>query len=242
MPKPSKQDDPAAEAAAVRKHLEDLRVAAEPAALARSDELMAEFRDHHERDVAGYRFECRRWGDFLSLFIERNGRKLGPWAREWGRQTFATSVNVGATTSIRLAVGHGPDTEGKVGWTAYARADEGGGCVSWDGFNWPPKGYHLEVDAELPYIPRLDLFEIRERPAADPTMHCGNTMYVQSWTTLRETTAPFARPAKDDRILFEGIGATVFAPAGLGQGVLDLILSTIGDYADERDARRRERP
>jgi hypothetical protein len=55
-------------------------------------------------DNAGYSFEAKRWGDFLSIFMSRQGTK------------YATSLNLGKTTEITLLEGHPPDLNGSLSY------------------------------------------------------------------------------------------------------------------------------
>lgn len=185
-----------------RAELAALARAEEPAVLARAHERAAAFAVAYERDLAAYKFECRRWGDFLALFIERanpNHERGEPAAV----LTCATAVNLRDTRELRLDEGHGPDDEGVVCyyWNTVGGSDRL--CVA----AWPPAGSY----------PRLFALDDPDR---------GYLSYGPD-NMVDYKTSNYPRPAGDDRIRFEGIGGTLYAPAGRGAEVRDVILREI---------------
>lgn len=215
----------------VAEELKALAIAEEPEALDRADELMASFEAEFARDTAEYRFECRRWGDFLSLFI---ARPVYSWRSEVPTvETYATAVNLRETREIKLLCGRAPDRDGELEYMANWTSDNrdavatGTGC----GTSPAPKGYHYVVSPEYPRIPGRSLFSLDVRADRD----CGMVMHHHE-EKPRHRTPNYPRPAEDDRIRFEGIDATVYAPAGRGQEIHETILQEIGDYSESLPA------
>lgn len=79
--KPSENVDlNATEREAARAEVEALRQAEEAKAMAALPGLYEEAKAAHAQDVAAYSFECRRWGDYLTVFVSRLG---GAWLAAW---------------------------------------------------------------------------------------------------------------------------------------------------------------
>ncbi len=196
--------------------LERAAIAAEPAVLAKIPAENAANEDEHRRQVSGYKFECRRYGDFLTLFMER---PVKGWREaEFHQNRLATSVNIAATREIRLTAGHAPDFNGFVLYHVY-------GCyvVMPDGTRKETQPVHPEYATANDA--RRTLFSLDEKR--------DDTHYFSSGRDHTDhRTANFPRPAADDSIRFEGIGATVYAPFGCGQAVCDAILKEIEAYRE----------
>lgn len=200
------KEETSAERAAREAAYERAAIAAEPGVLARIPAEQAANEDEHRRQVAGFSFECRRFGDFLTLFIERMEQKL------------ATSVNIAATREIRLYPGHAPDFNGQVLYrlsSTYVVNDDGTRDDE-EHKVWPD--YITSAHA------RRQLFALDEKREDR-----NNFMYSGPRHTGHRT-ANFPRPAEDDSIRFEGIGATLYAPFGCGQAAHDAILKEIEAY------------
>lgn len=199
-----------ADAEGVAAELEELRRRAETEALQKADDVLRQAEAAHASDAAGYRIECRRWGDFLSLFIERGGRKL------------VEAVNLGRTTSLRLGLGALPNRDGVLEYSVSMDSDSG---RSWGGVpNRPaPKGYRYNVYAAYPSFNW-------ERPmyrVDDPPSDRGSLYFNSHESDRLARTTNYPQAAKDDHIRFAGIGGTLYTPAGIGRGVLDAILREI---------------
>lgn len=193
-----------------RAELDEEARAAEPDALAKADALLVEAIAEHEKDAASYRFECRRWGDFLSLFIGRTThRGVGDW-RGWQQvyspETYATSINIRETREIRLDRGNEPDRNGRLEY--YVSHSVGDNRV-------------------MPSYPRPQMQ--RHLFLLDPPPRPESEGLIYSCPDIgpRYATPNYPRVAGDDQIRFEGVGATLFVPAGLGQKVYDQILQEI---------------
>ncbi len=203
--------------------------AAEADALARLPALMDEARKAHADDAAAYSFECKRWGDFLSLFIRRIGRN---WMEnEASAKQFATSVNLSQVRDIRLVEGHAVDQNGVLEYGCKIVVGSGYSFVTHPLPKRARKGERYEVAPLLPGIePGGAMFELREKGGARSLAYCE----IDDDAPLRETKG-FLRPASDDRVVFSGIDATVLAPFGRGQEVLDAILAEIERGAPPAD-------
>lgn len=183
--------------------------AKEPEVLARIPAEMALNEADHKRQVAGYKFECRRYGDFLALFMERPVA-AGNEGFSQGRLT--TSVNIAATRELRLNAGRAPDLDGVVRYHVY------------DGKGDARPDYIYCINTAPPLF-SLDIIVTRDSD---------NCHYYEERSHASYRTLHFPRPAADDRIRFEGIGATIFAPFGCGQAVYDAILKEIEVYREGR--------
>lgn len=208
--------------------IEALAVTAEIEASAKADALLAEAIAEHERDCGGYKFECRRWGDFLSLFVERLVIEWGHEPRAYAAKTYATSVNIRETRELKLIEGNAPDSNGKLEYHVNLRSDDGSssGWGTGHGRFPAPKGHHYFVWANYPTTtPTRSLFALDPRPESNERR--GMFMGMNDYKPQRRTPN-YPRAAGDDRIRFEGIGATLFAPAGHGRAVYEKILREIG--------------
>ncbi len=212
--------------------LEQLAREAEADALSKADEIFAKAAAEHERQTAGYRFECRRWGDFLSVFMERQANEgpHHPW-EDAPQIKLSSSINIGKSTEIRLVEGHCFDRRGEVG---YGYSMEKIGADGWEGSiiggtgfgrGGPAKGYHYKVTPHLSYIPKArELISVAAPPQQD--RHSGMVFHDESYS-IQYKTENYPRAAKDDEIRFIGIGTTIYAPAGKGRAVYDSILAEI---------------
>lgn len=212
------REDDGAEREARHAALERAAIAAEPGVLAKIPAEYAANEDEHRRQVSGYKFECRRYGDFLTLFMER---PVKDWREtEFSQRKMSTSVNIAATREIRLTAGHAPDFNGVVGYRIN-------GCyiILPDGTrkeDEPVRAEYATADGTHRQLIALD-------EKRDGESHWG---YRSGREHTNHCTMNFPRPAADDSIRFEGIGATVYAPFGLGQAVYDAILKEIEAYRD----------
>lgn len=195
---------------------------AEAEALAEKDALLANATARHDRDVAGYKFDCRRWGDFLSLFVER--LELGWETEEYRPRTYATSVNIRETKELRLDEGHAPDVAGILKYYICLKRDDGNGSICGGGWERQPapEGCHYYVWPDYPTPPARSMFRL-DAPD-EPYMNWEDDH-------PRYSTPNFVRFAADDVIRFEGVGASLFAPAGCGKAVYEKILREIGDHS-----------
>jgi hypothetical protein len=211
--------------------LERLAREGEPEALTKSAAIFAEAQAEHARDVAGFRFECRRWGTFMSLSAARMANPAEPNNRlfyiERPERSYSTSLNLLNVTAIRLIRGHLPDKEGQLRYAYNLKADDEkvGTHVGGTGFGnyLPSTGYRWVVFPRLPEVPySRPLFHLP--PAKQKRDKDGIVIWDSETYEIQHATEGFARPAEDDVILFEGIEARLFVPAGEGERVYESIL------------------
>lgn len=200
-----------------RERVEALAVEAEIAALREAPAKLAGYRADHKKDAASYRFDCRRHGDFLAVFVERAGEKG------------AGTINLGRTSQFRLVKGRAPDNGGTLRYELEAEKEPGA----------PERAYAIvqsdvygSIKAPLPGT-RYAVRPAREWPhrramvaegeeSADPRL-----MLWSEKPRVFHTTPNYPREARDDRIEFCGLNIRIHAPAGKGQAVLDRIHAEI---------------
>jgi hypothetical protein len=210
-----KRERHARERAETNTLLERLAEEATPDVMAEQPALLAKYREAHEADSRSFSIDCRRHGDFLALFIERGGKKL------------VTSINLGASREIRLETGHAPDQDGETAFRFSAERDDGGAMVGGTNFgNYPAgAGYSWVVRPSHPWLPHERPLLIFDEPRQSDG---GGMMWGGEAYEIRHRASPTARPAKDDRIRFEGVAATLFVPSGHGERVWTDLLAEIG--------------
>lgn len=194
--------------------LEDQAREAEPALLARADGLRAEYVAEHERQVAGYSFDCKRFGDFLTLYIKRMGNPEKPayvtdnYNSGLPIRVFSTTINLGLTLGITLVAGHGPDDAAQIGY--YVRTD------------YDTKPYTETVVPNVMGAPYdRSLFYLPE--PVPPNQNSFQGTWSSDRRGIQYKTENFPQAAKDDEIKFAGLNATIFVPAGLGDAVYERI-------------------
>lgn len=204
----------------VREELIALAKAKEPEVLARADDLFATFAEEHERQTRGYSFDCRRWGDFLSVFIERAGNRP---SHEGGTAAtkLSTTLNIASTRQIRPVDGRCFDRRGTVSYSPWVASDDSGRGRWWhDG---------IEMQRRTPAERYVVEAHFEKAPPSRPMTGPGKISedHYGFGRTVGYVTPNFPRPAKDDEINFVGIKTTIYAPAGLGACVLASILAEI---------------
>lgn len=191
--------------------------------LAEAPHILAEMVARHERDVAAYSFECRRFGDFLTVFLERG--RIKDWGSEWQVEKFSTGINIGRTKTIRLENGNAPDEKGRVMYRAHLRAKGGGGTsYCWPGPPMPDENYERAVNPDWRFCRRWarngDFVTIVDREDK------GHSQYWEE-SLARHVTENFPRDASDDHVHFYGADISINAPAGLGGSVLEKVMAAI---------------
>lgn len=202
-----------------RRNLAHLAKLAEPDALARADDIMRDLREAHEADVAEYRFECRRHGDFLALFMTRvQPNRSAP-------DRLVVSLNLKSVRSVSLARGHEPDRAGVLFYRAWARSADGKMTSSVDGISSPRTEQQIRDGATVFAAPEYPACGSREMvrdlrsEGRGPHGHPGSCGFL---------TMGYPRPAMDDAVVFSGLDMAVQAPAGMGLGVFDKIMACVG--------------
>jgi len=206
---------------------ERLAKAEEVAVLAEAPAILARMVAEHERDVAAYSFECRRFGDFLTVFIERGEAS---WKSEWEVEKFSTSINLGRTNTIQMQDGNVPDECGRVVYrTGLLAKDGSGGASVWPGPPIPDENWVRDVtpdwDPDRHRKARRGFVTIVD-PKEGQVIYGGDSI-------ARHVTPNFPRAAADDRIHFHGADIAINVPAGLGKSVLEKVMAAIAAGAPD---------
>lgn len=181
-------------------YLETMAREAEPAVLAKKGDLFSESSAEWMKDRESYKFECRRFGDFLTVFIER-----------------------GANPDLNGVVGYYASTpysdEEKVG------AKE----LEWtDSYEKKSRTSFFKISPEMPYIPKSGRQVFMLDPPPSTQSSGGMMMYSSGGPTRTKfKTDNYVRMAEDDQIRFQGTNASIYVPAGLGQKIYDQIMKEI---------------
>jgi hypothetical protein len=191
---------------------------AEKEVLASYDLWLVRARSEHKLQSYGFLFECTRWGNFLNLRVMRGGNPDG-------KRRFATTINMGLVTEIRLVEGHPADTEGKVDYQLRI------------GATW-----YVDSLVNISDVTERSFFYSSQPPIPMGGQHSingsggyagggGAAGHFHGYPTITvgpspapivHTTTPFPRFAYDDYIEFVGVGR-LYTPAGLGAAVLEQI-------------------
>lgn len=209
--------------------LEALAIAADPETARLNDEMFVAYVTDHQRQYDGWSFRCTRWGDFLTLFIERQGQpEMSGYIYLTVKKLFSTSLNISSTREIRLETGHGPDQKREVSYAYEQRSDSDGGYISATRLT---KGGHFVVTPKgcAPIQPAP--FVVHDAPPDISNYFA--TYYDHPPYQIQHTFPNGARPAADDRICFEGIGMTLYAPFGRGSSTYDAIMAAIKEGKPE---------
>lgn len=190
--------------------LRDDAAALIPEIIAGREQKLAEFQRRHEADKASYRFDCRRHGDFLALFITRPST-----SKTTVQGKLVTAVNLGASRLITPAYGRLPDMQGTV---TFQQTWSNGATVK-------------AVYEEVAWIQMVSI----ETPPQQVPQHMPSQMWGHQHDPLGTIVVKDCpRAALDDSIHFVGPGVTLLMSAGLADSVFETILMEIGDTQQER--------
>lgn len=164
----------------------------------------------HADDSALYAFECRRYGDFLTLYASRLSKDGAP-------AKFSTGLNLLLVTEINLITGTAPGHEVEMEWHFYYHKGDGSRHAS-SPLRMPRDGEKL-----VAYSWNNPSHAIRGRPLYAQPNKLDDRGFMNYPETFRSGLMP--TPAKDDEVRFLGIGSALLVPFGKGQQVLDAILS-----------------
>lgn len=173
-------------------------------------ELMDRYRREHDEDVAAFRFSCHRHGDFLAIEVTR------------GEEKFATAVNLKDYADIRPITGSPPAEDALVSYYISHVSLDGTHNVASVPIGRAGPGWKLVAHPHREW--QLGCDRIFETDAEARGTYTTNGF--SNTALYRTTDAP--RPARDDRIRFNGAGATLSVPHTLGQKVYEDILSALG--------------
>jgi len=208
--------------------LEQIASEAVPEANAKQDEWLSQYVARHEEDVYGWAFDCKKHGDFLSVFITRasNAEAKQFWTHNPVR--FSTTINLAACRQIILKCGHAPARGGSIKFSyRLAHGDKGSMTIGGTGhgcYKAPEGSKWVVLPPEMVSHYSRPLMYFAE-PPSDKYGNCINMS--DSEYKIKTKVENAARPAADDRIEFEGLRATLFIPATLGQQVHERILKEL---------------
>jgi hypothetical protein len=184
--------------------------AALPALLDRRQEFVDAAIAEHSADTAAYDFECRRHGDFLTVFATRLDHKSAP-------AKFSTAINLLNVIEIRLIAGSAPATNLDVYWSFHYEREGGG--YSCSPLHLPADGEALKAHS---WVRAASPGRRAYVEPPKPDKHGGMVHYGYD-SDSRRGLMPM--PAEDDEVRFLGIGSALLVPFGQGQAVLDAILA-----------------
>lgn len=201
--------------------LESLAQAQVPVCQGQQPAWLARYVEDHEKDVAAYSFDCKKHGDFLTLFVTRLMRNW--WANSIELEKLSTSINLAKCKEIKLIHGHLPDLLGEGKFT-FRMHTPGGGWSSGtgDGNYKAPEGYQWVVSPPEYRDPYRSIFHL----ASDEQSQRGENYFHDNSYEITTIIPKAARSAADDKISFAGVGV-LDIPAGLGEKVNARILSEL---------------
>lgn len=190
-------------------------------------EKIAKYRADHRKDVAAFKFECKRHGDFLALFVTRI--QMVDWQGTTALVPTAHMINLGKANGVTFEPGRAPDMKGAVKYRVSWEPDSiPGGDTSrvYYGFDNSPmrapvKGHHLVA---YPSYDGVSYGQGTFGTALVDTTPPKNTGggYGGSRgdsTSALHTTANYPRPPQNDVIDFGAAYTALHVPAGLGATV-----------------------
>lgn len=222
----SVKTDPTSDADRMRRaedkyaHIEKLASDRQAELLAKKDEEFALMVKLHNEDVAGYKFKCERWGNFLSLSIARLANPIPhddyDKERFWP-QHYSGALNLDLIRRIEFREGRPPDTARTIYYSFYK--DPHGEIILYGSDSPANKGGPI-IRAISPDHPAGANFSrgllIGEKPYA-----------------IKIKTPDMPRPALDDEIRLIGIDTMLHAPAGMGAEIYKQLLLATGKDAAE---------
>lgn len=217
-----------------------------PALLARKDAIAQAYMLAHAADIAAYKFACSRKGDFLTLDMTRRAERapsvLDADQSRIGPVRTTTSINLAHVTSIDLTAGKPLRNEPQM-WQFRNRTPGGG--LTWSSNGVDPE-YPIEASVSTEATDFHYAYFPPPRPVEPHQWHNGSgggggmTYYAPQDSRAapgdRWTIPDFPQEATDDCIRLAGLGATILTPQGLGQAVLDQIMTAIREGYAPNDA------
>lgn len=170
--------------------------------------LFEKYKADHEKDFNGYEFSALRYGDYLSLFIQRDGKKV------------VHGVNIRDTKVIDLELGRAPDRDGIVSYILQCRWVD-----AWSDVNGQSHHEGRREVREVYVNPPTKEFHFATFVVWGPNSDngCGS-----SFEHSQRVIEGYPRDARDDRLVFREVG-TLFCPAGHGEAVYKQIMAVIRD-------------
>lgn len=172
--------------------------------------LFIQFQREMKRDRAAYKIRAEQFGAALALFIQG----LVGCGKERKIQRACHAINlIASPNTISLIEGRAPDMGG-IKWCICNSSRGIEPVFYWRAREHDHFGNLYGGDSFL----RLD-----PKPSEGNIMH-GNSCYSGD---LNQSIDGCARPAECDRIRFEGAGATLLVPFGLGDKIYKTILAAM---------------
>lgn len=223
---------------------------AEIEVLAKAEERMAAHRADHRKDAATFKFDCRRHGDFLAVFMTRLGYRYQNWTPlPLAPIDSSATINLGVTRNIVLIKGHAPDVKGRVSYLLKWMNDKGeqsvGNRQSHERFYKPLSGYRLTAVVDGRHdLPIRGPFS---NPVMDTSPPTTDSVSYINYSGAREqpagyTTENYPRSAEDDAIDFVGANIRLSIPAGKGQQVYASIMAALETKSVASVARLKVKP
>lgn len=188
--------------------------------LNKSNKVYTEVQEEYNRDIAGFVFECRRFGQFLTLSL---ARKVNAPNYE---EEYSISVNIKNITHIQLIEGHKPDFNGIVQYEYVVDTKDRGkyweNYVSESMYDFILSSeWEINIQEQYHSIPYRYLFVV-DSSKKHTDSHLQS--YSGEYWEIKTNVPHYPRGAEDDQIVFTGINSTLFVPAGKGAEVLQQIL------------------
>lgn len=191
-----------------------------PEVMALQPEWLKAYRAEHRADAKSYTFDCRKFGDFLSLFIARPSNTGAEYCQP---RDMAATLNLRDCKAILLVKGHAPDLKAPLELSATS--------AGWYGSN-AGMGVSYSPDSRIRMLEPARLEYGRPLLALPTKKGSGqNWQGYQDMGGFTVSKTGAARLAEDDRIEFRGNGSTLYVPFGRGQEVLDRILAELAKPA-----------
>lgn len=209
------------------RRLNEMAVQAEAELRSKHPTLLSQFNDELERQKAGFSYEFRRHGDFMTVSLTRSGNQSSEW-REAATQ-FVETINLSLVRSIRFSAGRAADENGRFGWVwnQVHRNEKGEICGSGSGSGsgfplWPWDGEYRVTPWDSPtYVPTCrDYVRKSGEGTYDHYDICG------SWDNPHRTSN-FPQESKDDEIYLAGLDMAILAPYGCGSAMHEAMLAEI---------------
>lgn len=192
----------------------------ETKALALADAKLTEYEAEHARQSAGFSFRCEKFGDFLAVFIGRDGN-----VEPSQPKSHAATINLKGTQAFKLEPGYAPDRLGVLTyWHSSEWLDAAGKVIGrGGGLTIPSPTWRNTCGPNYEVAPTYRQFMQVYIPGSNESY--GRMMMGSDYDNRlnRRRTENYPRVAMDDKVVFDGIGTTIYAPAGLGQSVIDAI-------------------
>lgn len=212
--------------------LEAMALEAEIALREANPDLMQKFDDELARQRDGFSFSFKRHGDFLTVFLTRNGNQ--EHGRDGCRKTYSEAINLGLVQSIRLHDGSPVTSGGEFGWNWQSVGyDENGKAISWGSGSGHPTSHPKNGRIEMVPMGHPTWVPTSRGFVLDGSYHQPSRGMIcrLGHESIWRITVDFPKASVDDVIYFVGTNIALTAPFGMGQPMLDALLDEIAANA-----------